>query len=48
MTSDALRRYALAIAAHAALIALWFLIVTYGRVPSFIMPSPSALPPPKL
>ena len=40
MSADAARRYAPAIAAHAALIVAWYLFVKYGHVPSFIMPSP--------
>jgi len=42
MSGNAVRRYALAILAHVALIAVWFVVVTYGHVPSFIMPSPVA------
>ena len=42
MSVDLTRRYALAIAAHLALIVVWYLVVSYGRVPSFIMPSPMA------
>jgi NitT/TauT family transport system permease protein len=42
MSGDLTRRYALAIAAHLALIVVWYLVVTYGRVPAFIMPSPMA------
>jgi NitT/TauT family transport system permease protein len=42
MSGDLTRRYALAIAVHLALIVVWYLVVSYGRVPSFIMPSPMA------
>lgn len=42
MSGNALQRYVLAIFAHVALIAIWFAVVTYGHVPSFIMPSPGA------
>ena len=42
MSGDLTRRYALAIAAHLALVVVWYLVVTYGRVPSFIVPSPMA------
>jgi NitT/TauT family transport system permease protein len=36
------RRYGLALAAHLTLIVVWYLVVTFGRVPAFIMPSPVA------
>jgi len=39
---EAVRRYTLAIAAHAALILIWYLVVTYGRIPTFVLPSPVA------
>jgi len=42
MTSDTMRRYALAILAHIALIAAWYAFVTFGHVPAFVMPSPFA------
>lgn len=42
MSGNALQRYVLAIFAHVALIAIWFAVVRYGHVPSFIMPSPGA------
>jgi NitT/TauT family transport system permease protein len=42
MSAEVLRRYALAIFAHAALIVVWFLIVRYGRIPAFVLPSPIA------
>lgn len=42
MSVNALHRYVLAIFAHVALIAIWFAVVRYGHVPSFIMPSPGA------
>jgi NitT/TauT family transport system permease protein len=35
-----INRYALAIAAHAALIVFWYLAVRYGNIPSFILPGP--------
>jgi len=38
--SDALTRTLLAVLAHLALIAAWYLFVTFGDVPSFVMPSP--------
>jgi NitT/TauT family transport system permease protein len=37
-----MRRYALAILAHVALIAAWYACVTFGHVPAFVMPSPLA------
>ena len=39
---DTARRYALAILAHLALIAAWYLFVKLGNVPRFVMPSPGA------
>ena len=36
------RRYVLAILAHVALIAAWYLFVKLGNVPRFVMPSPEA------
>ena len=35
-------RFALALAAHLALLAAWYLFVTLGNVPRFVMPSPGA------
>ena len=40
--NDNVRRYALAIIAHVALIAAWYLFVKLGDVPRFVMPSPEA------
>ena len=40
--NDTVRRYTLAIVAHIALIAAWYLFVTLGNVPKFVMPSPGA------
>jgi len=40
--NDNLRRYALAIIAHVALIVAWYLFVKLGNVPKFVMPSPGA------
>jgi NitT/TauT family transport system permease protein len=40
MSADLARRYAPAILAHVALIVGWYLLVTYGHVPAFVMPSP--------
>jgi NitT/TauT family transport system permease protein len=37
-----LGRYALAVLAHVALIAAWYLFVKLGNVPKFVMPSPAA------
>jgi NitT/TauT family transport system permease protein len=42
MSDEALRRAVLAIVAHVALILAWYAFVTYGHVPSFIMPTPLA------
>ncbi len=38
--NENLGRYALAIGAHLALIAAWYLFVKLGNVPKFVMPSP--------
>ena len=40
--NDTVRRYALAIIAHLALIVAWYLFVKLGNVPRFVMPSPGA------
>lgn len=40
MNKDRGGRIALAIAAHAALLAAWYLFVRFGHVPRFVMPSP--------
>ena len=40
--TDRARRYLPGILSHVALIAAWYLFVTYGHVPSFVMPSPFA------
>jgi NitT/TauT family transport system permease protein len=40
--NDTVRRYALAIFAHVALVAAWYLFVKLGNVPRFVMPSPGA------
>ena len=40
--NDTVRRYTLAIIAHVALIAAWYLFVRLGNVPKFVMPSPGA------
>ncbi|MGA7971545.1 MAG: ABC transporter permease [Pseudolabrys sp.] len=40
--SDTVRRYGLAILAHVAVIAIWYLFIVYRHVPSFIMPTPAA------
>jgi NitT/TauT family transport system permease protein len=39
-TSNPLTRTLLAVLAHLALLAAWYLFVTFGDVPKFIMPSP--------
>lgn len=39
---EAVHRYGLAILSHVGLIVVWYLFVTYGRVPSFVMPTPLA------
>jgi NitT/TauT family transport system permease protein len=35
-------RYALAIVVHALLIASWYVLVRYGKIPSFVLPGPIA------
>ena len=40
--SENLQRWTLAVLAHVALIAAWYLFVTLGNVPKFVMPSPGA------
>jgi NitT/TauT family transport system permease protein len=42
MPGDLIRRYGLAVLAHIALIAVWYLVVTYRHVPAFVLPSPVA------
>ncbi len=42
VSTERKRRYFFAVLSHAALIAAWYLFVTYGHVPSFVMPSPVA------
>lgn len=42
MTRASLRRYALAVLAHLALLVAWYLFVRIGDVPKFVMPSPAA------
>jgi len=40
--SETVQRYTLAIVAHLALLLAWYLFVTLGKVPQFVMPSPGA------
>ncbi len=42
LTPEAMRRYGLAVFSHVLLILVWYAAVTYGHLPSFIMPSPIA------
>lgn len=39
---DAVRRYSPGILAHVVLVGVWYAFVTYGHVPSFVLPSPTA------
>ena len=39
---DALTRYGIAILAHLLLVAVWHFYVVFGKVPTFVMPSPAA------
>ncbi len=40
--TDTMRRYALAVVSHLALLLAWYLFVKFGNVPKFVMPSPEA------
>jgi NitT/TauT family transport system permease protein len=40
--NETLQRWTLAVLAHVALIAAWYLFVKLGNVPKFVMPSPGA------
>jgi NitT/TauT family transport system permease protein len=40
--SETFQRYTLAIVAHLVLLLAWYLFVTLGNVPQFVMPSPGA------
>jgi NitT/TauT family transport system permease protein len=42
VSSDGTRRCLFGILSHVSLIMAWYLFVTYGHVPSFVMPSPVA------
>ena len=42
MINQSSRRYVLVILSHVALIVVWYGFVTYGHVPSFVMPTPLA------
>ena len=39
---EMLQRYALAVVSHLLLVVAWYLFVELGRVPKFVLPSPSA------
>jgi len=39
-SNDTAQRYVLAVLAHVALVAAWYLFVKIGNVPKFVMPSP--------
>ena len=39
---DSIRRFAIAVLAHALVIAVWYVVVEYGHVPHYIMPTPVA------
>jgi NitT/TauT family transport system permease protein len=41
-SADVIYRYVPGILAHVALVVAWYLFVTYGHVPTFVMPSPIA------
>ena len=42
LSGDSIRRTAVAVLAHAAVILVWYVVVEYARVPSFVLPSPLA------
>jgi NitT/TauT family transport system permease protein len=42
MSAEKAQRLALAVLAHVALIIAWYLFVTLGHVPAYVMPSPAA------
>ena len=42
MINQSSRRYVLVILSHVGLIVVWYAFVTYGHVPSFVMPTPLA------
>jgi NitT/TauT family transport system permease protein len=41
-TGETMRRFALAVLAHALVIVVWYVVVEYGHVPHYIMPTPLA------
>jgi NitT/TauT family transport system permease protein len=41
-TGETMRRLALAVLAHALVIVVWYVVVEYGHVPHYIMPTPLA------
>ncbi len=41
-SADGVRRFAIALLAHLLVIVLWYVIVEYGHVPRFVMPTPLA------
>ena len=42
LSGEAVRRASSAVLAHVAVIVIWYVVVEYGHVPHFIMPSPFA------
>jgi len=42
LSGDTIRRTTVAVLAHAVVILVWYVVVEYGRVPSFVLPSPLA------
>jgi len=42
VSREGLQRYSLAVVSHLLLIAAWHFFVVYGKVPTFVMPSPYA------
>lgn len=41
-TAEKVRRYTLAILAHVLVIVVWYVVVRFGRVPHYVMPTPLA------
>ena len=42
VSGDTVRRYGLGLLSHVLLVAIWYVGVKYGRVPAFVMPTPTA------
>lgn len=42
LSGDTVRRYGLGLLSHVLLVAIWYVGVKYGKVPAFVMPTPTA------